>query len=640
MQVPGRRTKVTLARGAFVPGERQYALRFLTQLLWRALFQTVLLLVSLGSAQAASYEYWVDDAPSSSLTQAQDKAQWRPYDGLLTLGFTTSTLWVRVKPDRDLSPEPLVLRVRPSYLDSVEFFWPNRFGVYQTSGQGDRHAFVNRAFADTSFNVRWDEPSMAYPVYIRITSTSALITQVSLLNYREFETRKDLEILTSGVFFGLMIFILIWSFWVWQRYRDRNFLNFGLYAFFSFFMIIFLLGYPAKYSLFSSQSLSHVTGMLVLLATLMGIYFHKSFVFDIVSINVKSPSLELIFYLALLNFAYFFLDNYTALRNNSWLVPSGVLLVLWELYRSRSSGSGKKKKILTIYFYTMVFLFLSMLPLLGQGLIGEISLYLISFHGLATAVVVSFLLNYYLDDLRKKVAFAQEKISELELTNKLVNQEKAEKDNFLAMLSHEIRTLLSVIRISMGFLDHSQTKVNNKNVNRVKHAIDEMYGILEKVIQANQFSELGNRSEVVKIDLLYFSNELLAEYGWDILVSQSASVDEAFVMCDPVLLRIILVNLLENAVKYSEPQRPIDLVIGIDADSLLSLSISNYYRSETLPEPSRIFEKYYRGPAAHRKAGSGLGLHLVKQICSISGIDIDYKISGSERISFELCFRP
>jgi signal transduction histidine kinase len=89
------------------------------------------------------------------------------------------------------------------------------------------------------------------------------------------------------------------------------------------------------------------------------------------------------------------------------------------------------------------------------------------------------------------------------------------------------------------------------------------------------------------------------------------------VFIDPFLFDIVLKNLLRNAISYSTHAGPIRLHTGADC-----LTISNFGPPlETAPE--KIFERFANN---HLKKNSlGLGLSLVKKICELNDLSIDYR---------------
>ncbi|CAO3456920.1 hypothetical protein [Azospirillum argentinense] len=84
------------------------------------------------------------------------------------------------------------------------------------------------------------------------------------------------------------------------------------------------------------------------------------------------------------------------------------------------------------------------------------------------------------------------------------------------------------------------------------------------------------------------------------------------VMADPSLLSVALSNLIDNAVKYSNPC-VVTVTLSVE-DGTVRLRVHNPGPAILPADRDHIFEKFYRSPNVGRRAGAGLGLYLVRRI--------------------------
>ena len=95
-------------------------------------------------------------------------------------------------------------------------------------------------------------------------------------------------------------------------------------------------------------------------------------------------------------------------------------------------------------------------------------------------------------------------------------------------------------------------------------------------------------------------------------------------LIDPFLLDIILKNLIRNAISYATADGPISIKTTAD-----SLCISNFGPPLGVPE-EEIFKRFYRNE--NSKSSLGLGLSLVKKICDLNNLRIEYRYREGQHL--------
>jgi signal transduction histidine kinase len=107
------------------------------------------------------------------------------------------------------------------------------------------------------------------------------------------------------------------------------------------------------------------------------------------------------------------------------------------------------------------------------------------------------------------------------------------------------------------------------------------------------------------------------------------------IQSDPFLVQIILVNLIENALKYSKEESSISIEFK-ETDEQMVMTISNLPNIAGMPASDLVFDKFYRSSNAHHISGSGLGLYLVKALTEMLNGSIAYE-PKSGWVKFILC---
>jgi signal transduction histidine kinase len=191
--------------------------------------------------------------------------------------------------------------------------------------------------------------------------------------------------------------------------------------------------------------------------------------------------------------------------------------------------------------------------------------------------------------------------------------------------SHEMQTPLAVAKGKMELLlqsknmDEEQLSLINSAYNSIDHLskMGRSLGLLTK-IENNEFADLKeiNLSENIE-NTLYDFQELLGLKGIDI----SEQIEEnVIVRSDPVLIKILISNLFQNAIRHNIPGGRIGIKLSSKA-----LIISN--TGKTLKNQSEhLFKRFKKDNQSSETIG--LGLAIVKKICEINDYSIGYSFAN------------
>ena len=202
-----------------------------------------------------------------------------------------------------------------------------------------------------------------------------------------------------------------------------------------------------------------------------------------------------------------------------------------------------------------------------------------------------------------------------------------EQDRFMSMLSHELKTPMSVIHMMLG-AGGIPTPVKE----RVERSVADMNQIIERCLQSDRlrFGRVRWSPESCQIaDILNEVRNQSAEPGRVMI----AADDLPACTTDAQLVRMILANLVDNALKYGAPGTPVKLLAAGGTRrkrSGIAIEVVNAIGAAGAPDARRVFGKYYRGERARGKTGSGLGLHIAAGFASKLGGSIRYQSSDTE----------
>jgi signal transduction histidine kinase len=213
-----------------------------------------------------------------------------------------------------------------------------------------------------------------------------------------------------------------------------------------------------------------------------------------------------------------------------------------------------------------------------------------------------------------------------------LRQALAEQHHFIDMLTHELKIPLSILRI-----DTDAMQAQGMDKQYASRALDEMTGIVERCQQLDELTHQKVSVQAHCCDLKDVFAALAAGRRADDRVRVRWQ-DVPQIQTDPQLLRIILTNLASNAVKYSPDDSVIDIIVESAAREGINgvqISVQNMPSAAGVPDPARVFSKYYRSPGAHRKTGTGLGLYLARALTDLLGGHMSYT-GEPDKITFTL----
>jgi signal transduction histidine kinase len=203
------------------------------------------------------------------------------------------------------------------------------------------------------------------------------------------------------------------------------------------------------------------------------------------------------------------------------------------------------------------------------------------------------------------------------------------------MLTHELKTPLSVIRMRLGTAEPTPRMQSHAT-----QAVNDINAIVERCAMASQLDQAGEPPQLESCDVEALWREAIDQQGAGDRVQFRSNLtgNANMVSSEPLLLRTIINNLLDNAIKYAPANSPIDveLSVGLQFNRAgVSMVIRNALTSSDEIDESRVFERYYRAPGAQRNSGSGLGLFIVKNLIERVGGSVRFR-SDRQSVTFEV----
>lgn len=200
------------------------------------------------------------------------------------------------------------------------------------------------------------------------------------------------------------------------------------------------------------------------------------------------------------------------------------------------------------------------------------------------------------------------------------------KTNFIATVSHELKTPISSIKMSVQLLENEQTGATNADQKNLLESIEEdanrLLKITGELLNMTQV-ETGNIQLSIKptspreiLDYAIAINKTLADQK-KIKVETSIPDPLPLVLADNEKTSWVLANLISNALRYSPEDSVIFLQIT-EKENALAFSVRDQGQGIDAQYKDRIFDRYFRVPGS-QKGGTGLGLAISKEFIEAQG---------------------
>lgn len=597
----------------------------------------VFLLASFPNAGAASSPlildrgYWEDRSSLATLSEARVQT-FTPFDGHFSRGYSASAHWIRLR--LDASTVPIGLRVTPPWVDEVTLYDSGSPGVAQRGG--DRHPGGMTVAPALGYSFVLPASATPRDVWVQLRTTSAQQLQFQAMPAADLKAAEARAIVWASLYAAVLLLMLLALLGAWFVQREKV-----------------LGGYLLRHTVYLIYGVSYLGLPLLLLDGLVPAgLFHAilslsitallpvGLWFDITLLKTYQPRPVLLRAaqgLGVLSVALPIVWLLGYERNAVHATVMGLipatLLVFAMAISTRPSPQVQQlmPKRVMLFYYALILssLFLGLLGKLGIQQPESWSQYLLILHGVASGLVMTVILI-----VRGQRQYRQNQQMTWQLQKsqeevELEQRRRQEQSQFLHMLMHELKTPLSIVSLALG------TRSNREeNLQHASRAVQDMKAIIDRCVQADQLGQLSLQPKADECDLGEMLNDTMTKIpGLASRLKLEFAHPLPRLRSDRQLLKIVLINLLDNASRYGDPVTPVMLQVaqvqsgGMDG---VELRISNTPGQAGWPDAERLFEKYYRSSSAQSQSGTGLGLFLSRELAQSLGGTLDY--APSERL--------
>ena len=265
----------------------------------------------------------------------------------------------------------------------------------------------------------------------------------------------------------------------------------------------------------------------------------------------------------------------------------------------------------------------------------------VAYAGLGVMVVLAFFSVYSFRLRNKKIKVEKQNLELQRREVETIKETEQFKSRFLANISHEFRTPLTLINGHLEVLkekgrkeDFSHFDEMEQNGKRLLTLINQLLDLSK--MESGQYKLKYKKGNVLnEVSMLVQSFHSYAEqHGISLILQQTESaktlIETSFVYSSEALA-VVVTNLISNAIKYTPYGGSVKATIDYKDDKLF-VSISDTGKGISEEHLPKIFDRFYQvdEPEQRAYAGSGIGLALVKELVMLHGGDVMVE-SPSER---------
>jgi signal transduction histidine kinase len=606
-------------------------------------------------------EIFVDSANKVSIedvTQSDFQHRFRVAKTNLTFGYLKYPLWLKIKTQTTRSHERWYLEIPAPFLEYVDFY-QLKDGTWQHAQSGYYRAQSVRTFSHTThvLPLEFDHDAIS-TLYIKISGNSPKTFPIFIMEEQVFEENVRLNDLVHGVFFGILIVMFFYNFFIYLTLKQPNYLLYICTIVFTFLIFSSASGYAGKFLWPETPVMNYYAGRLSL-----GLFAIVLTLFTIRFLNVRQYSRTMYYVLlsliALGVVAFILVATGTLYSAGNNLI--GLCTVTFMTAGVVCRIRGNKAANYFIAAWTIYFTGGLLLTLRNNGVL-DYNFWTTHFVQIGAAletIIIAFALGDQYRRLRIEKEDAQafalklqheatvelgmkvsERTEQLSKANeelrvaletnkqqtKIIENKNAELDAFFYRISHDLKGPISSLQgLSWLAMMEITDPLSRSYFDKQHQQIERLNHIVTGLINLIMLSHTELHRE--KIDAVRLVDECIASLNGQpnfnkITFRKEIQPDIEF-YSEWTLLNTILQNLVENAIKYARNDSPFVRVKFFQVEKGVILEVEDNGHGIPKEHQSKIFEMFYR--ASHNVNGTGLGLYILKRSLDKLNGKIDIK---------------
>lgn len=234
-------------------------------------------------------------------------------------------------------------------------------------------------------------------------------------------------------------------------------------------------------------------------------------------------------------------------------------------------------------------------------------------------------------------------LKELNLLFARVRNDYDRNKRFSADAAHELRTPLTALKTQAQLaLEMTDPEERKRAIENVLISVDRSVHVVQQLLTLSRLDHEAKLNDVMLINIETICAEIIA-YMYPQALEKNIEIElynegsQSIIMGNDAALGILLRNLIDNAIRYTEPNGKVNVNIKKDKNYVI-LQVKDNGPGIPKEYQEKVFDRFFR-VLGTKQTGSGLGLAIVKQITDLHKAKIRLQSAEQEGLSVTIIFR-
>jgi signal transduction histidine kinase/CheY-like chemotaxis protein len=585
-------------------------------------------------------------------------------------GFTNSAYWLRFRV-KDNTPQPKSWRLEMAHpvMQQVSFYLPRIDGTgFRSQNTGFTKPFQSREIAYQTFVFKLPlRPEAEQTFYLRFDSGGESMTlPLTIWSFEEFAQKSQTEQLAAGLFFGALLIMIGYNTFLFLSLREKGYFYYVLFVTCLFCHELLFRGFVSQY--LGSDWNPLIVSFCLTLTLIFALKFTSTFL----GTKTRVPKLHkfitfLLVIWGLLTIFILFISSRIAHTVFELLTIVSLLTLFLAAFTTWRQGYKEARYFFLAWMMLLVTGFIATsvrLDLLPSNILTEYgyqfgAILLVLLLSLALADRINIfktekekaqtealnasqenerLIREQATVLEKQVA---ERTRELEIAREKAESANQAKSTFLANMSHELRSPLNAILGFAQIMTRSRKLApeDQENLGIISRSGEHLLTLINQVLDLSKIEANRTTLNESHFDLYRLLDDIedmfrlkADDKSLQLIFDREPKVPQ-YLLADELKLRQVLINLLNNALKFTEeggvfvqirkirnPEPPVNLVSKRPS---LQFEIEDTGPGIAPNELDKLFEAFVQTRTGKQASeGTGLGLAISRQFVQLMGGDM------------------